>query len=353
MGFFNKRPAAKVMWPESEKGEQLMYKFPGPVSAGASLIVRANEFAVLYQYGAVKKVYTEPGQSILPVDGEVYFVSKSRFEGRFGTKQALTFHDARFDMVQLKAFGEYKAQVTDPVKFIHEIGGERGSVSPNDIAETVRDEVVMALNQALGRMKKKGMAVTHIPQKLRKIGMLTVKVGKSSFSNMGLTLNEISELYINPPKKVKDAIEEVSSISAYTDDQIKKRARLAAADAMRDAAKSGGSVSIGRIGDESNVTIKDSVVQRSNIGGGGGGGGGGSGETNIQDSVLTRTNVGGGGGGGGGGGAEVSCPNCGGAVRKGWVACPACGEKIKKGCPKCGADIQPGWVACPACGSHL
>ncbi len=349
MGLFKKGPRTEVMWPGSEKGDQLMYKFPNPVRAGMPITVRANEFAVLYQHGAVKMVYSDPGQTPLPVDGNVYFVSRSKFEGRFGTKQALTFHDQRFDMVQLKAFGEYKARITDPVKFIHEIAGDRGSMGTQDIAETVRDEVVMALNQALGKLKKRGMNVTHIPQKLRKIGALTVQVGKQSFHDLGITLEEISELYINPPKKVKEAIEEVSSISAYTDEQIQKRAKLAAADAMRDAARSGGTVAIGRIGDESNVTIKDSVVQRSNIGGGGGGGGG---ETNIQDSVLTRTNVGGGDGGGGGGG-NVACSNCGGSVQAGWVACPACGEKLKRSCPGCGADVQSGWVACPACGEKL
>ncbi|MDP6155109.1 MAG: SPFH domain-containing protein [Candidatus Thermoplasmatota archaeon] len=345
MGLFKKSGSRTVMWPENEKADQLVFKCPEAAHAGNLLVVRGNEFAVLFQYGAVKQVFSDPGQSTLPTDGNVFFVSKQKFEGKFGTKQPLTFHDARFDMVQLQAFGEYKCRVADPVKFLNEIGMDRRSLTPQDMAEIVRDEVVMALNQALGFMKKKGMAVTQIPQKLKAIGNVTVKAGKRSFEDMGMVLTEISELYINPPKKVKDAIQEVSTISAFTDEQISKRTKLAAGDAMRDAARSGGTVSIGRIGDESNVTIKDSVVQRSNIGGGGGGGA--SGETHIQDSVLTRTNVGGGGGG------AAACPNCGGSIQAGWIACPACGEKLKQSCPGCGADIQSGWVACPACGNKL
>ncbi len=349
MGLFKKSGSRTVMWPENEKADQLVFKYPEPAKAGNPLVVRGNEFAVLFQYGAVKQVISEPGQTTLASEGNVFFVSRQKFEGKFGTKQPLTFHDARFDMVQLQAFGEYKYRVTDPVKFLNEIGRDRGTLTSQDIAEIVRDEVVMALNQALGYMKKKGMAVTQIPQKLKAIGNVTVKAGKRSFEDMGMVLTEISELYINPPKKVKDAIQEVSTISAFTDEQIMKRTKLAAGDAMREAARSGGNVAIGRIGDESNVTIKDSVVQRSNIGGGGGGGSGGSGETHIQDSVLTRTNV----GGGGGGGAAEACPNCGGGIQPGWIACPGCGEKVKLSCPGCGADVQSGWVACPACGNKL
>lgn len=347
MGLFKKSGSRTVVWPENEKTGSLMFKYPEPVRAGTPLVVRGNEFAVLYQYGAVKKVFSEPGQVSLPSDGEIFYVSKQKFEGKFGTKQPLTFHDARFDMVQLQAFGEYKYRITDPVKFINEVARDKGTINTADISNTVRDEVVMALNQALGYMKsKKGMSVVQIPQNLKRIGNVTVQAGKRSFSDFGMVLTEISELYINPPKRVKDAIQEVSAISAFTDEQIMKKTKMAAAEAMTEAARSGGTVAIGKIGDESHVTIKDSVVQRSNIGGGGKGGGSG-GETNIQveDSVLTRSDVGGGGG--------ASCSNCGGNVQEGWIACPACGDKLKRTCPNCGASVQSGWVACPACGNGL
>ncbi len=346
MGYFKKGKSGPITWPPDKKADQLMFKIPGTASAGNPIIVRGNEFALLFQYGAVKKIFSEPGQSTLPSDGEIFYVSKQKFEGKFGTKQPLTFQDARFDMVQLKAFGEYKYRITDPAKFINEMAGDHSSITTKDIAETVRDEVVMALNQALGYMKsKRGMSVVQIPQNLKTIGSITVKAGKKSFSDFGMAITEISELYINPPKKVKDAIEEVSAVSAFSDEQIMKKTKLAAADAMRDAARTGGSVAIGRIGNESNVNIKDSVVQRSNIGGGGGGDGGGETNIQVQDSVLTRSKVGGGGG--------SDCPNCGGDVQDGWIACPACGNKLKHSCPNCGADTQKGWVACPACGNSL
>jgi len=347
MGLFKKSGSKIIEWSEDKKSELLMFKYPESVRAGLPLFVRGNEFAVLYHYGAVKKVYSEPGRVVLPSDGELFYVSKQKFEGKFGTKQPLTFHDSRFDMVQLQAFGEYKYRVEDPVKFINEVAGDKGSINTTDISSAVRDEVVMALNQALGYMKsKKNMSVVQIPQNLKRIGNVTVKAGKRSFSDFGMVLTEISELYINPPKRVKDAIQEVSAISAFTDEQIMKKTKMAAAEAMTEAARSGGNVAIGRIGDESHVTIKDSVVQRSNIGGGGKGGGGG-GETHIQveDSVLTRSDV--------GGGSETGCPGCGSKVQEGWVACPACGEKLKRNCPNCGANVQSGWVACPACGNKI
>ncbi len=358
MGLFKKKEVQPVLWPKEKKGNTLMFRYPGSCRAGQNVIVSGKETALLISYGAVKKVYSQPGQWPLVSDGDVIFVSTKQFEGKFGTKQPLVFNDPRFDMVHLRAFGEFKYNVSDPIAFVDEVSENNDSIDVQMIEDIVRDEIVMALNQSLGYLKSKaGMSVGQIPQNLNKIGNVTVKAGKKSFKKLGLCLSDISELYINPPPNVKKAIEEVSQVSAYTDEHIMKKTKLAVADAMRDAASSGGSVNIGRIGNEQNIntTIKDSVLQRSNIGVGGGGSGGsssGSSTTVIEDSVVQRSEI------GTTGGSEQSegtaaCHKCGSSIQSGWVACPACGTKVQNNCVNCGSDVQPGWVACPACGNKL
>ena len=51
----------------------------------------------------------------------------------------------------------------------------------------------------------------------------------------------------------------------------------------------------------------------------------------------------------------MNCPNCDGEVQPGWVACPACGEKLpqKVTCAKCEKELQSDWKACPFCGQAV
>jgi type IV pilus assembly protein PilB len=43
------------------------------------------------------------------------------------------------------------------------------------------------------------------------------------------------------------------------------------------------------------------------------------------------------------------CPQCGSAVGVDFNACPSCGKRLGGGCPYCGRALQPGWNFCPYC----
>jgi type IV pilus assembly protein PilB len=43
------------------------------------------------------------------------------------------------------------------------------------------------------------------------------------------------------------------------------------------------------------------------------------------------------------------CPGCGAAVGVDFVACPQCGKRLGSGCPHCQRALQPGWNFCPYC----
>ena len=48
----------------------------------------------------------------------------------------------------------------------------------------------------------------------------------------------------------------------------------------------------------------------------------------------------------------MNCPKCNADVQAGWVACPACSERLpqKAICGNCKKEIDPEWKACPFCG---
>ena len=43
------------------------------------------------------------------------------------------------------------------------------------------------------------------------------------------------------------------------------------------------------------------------------------------------------------------CPGCSSAVAVDFLACPNCGKRLSGGCPSCGRSLQSGWNFCPYC----
>jgi type IV pilus assembly protein PilB len=47
--------------------------------------------------------------------------------------------------------------------------------------------------------------------------------------------------------------------------------------------------------------------------------------------------------------AQLACPGCGVNVSPDFAACPACGHRVGGGCPHCNRPLQSGWKFCPYC----
>src|SRR5438309_1287452 len=136
-----------IAWDDQFKRQNIMWKVPRNVRMNDNVVVREDEIAVFYRDGKVLAYLDRPdryaltsqnapilGRLIQALSGvvqqaEVYYLQKRIFDGKFGTQDAFLFQDPDFDMVQLRAFGDFRYRLKDPETFINQFVGTFGGAS--------------------------------------------------------------------------------------------------------------------------------------------------------------------------------------------------------------------------------
>ena len=99
-------------------------------------MVYEDEFAVFFRDGKAMHVFDQPGRFALTTQnvpilrtlgpaitgvkqlGEMYYLQRREFRGKFGTPEPLTFADKDFGMVRLRIFGKFSYKIIEPMIFI-------------------------------------------------------------------------------------------------------------------------------------------------------------------------------------------------------------------------------------------
>ena len=252
-----------------ESGNSMAYRFPqeggeAEIKWGAQLTVRESQAAVFFKSGKAYDVF-KAGQHTIqtmnipivmkaitsivfgptsPFRAEVVFCNMKLFRDlKWGTQEPIAFHDAKLEMVRLRAFGMYSCKIKDPVAFVNNIVGTEGLFTVDEISSYLRSIVVARLTDVLGESVT---TVFDLPKKYDEIAALATERLKADFEKNGLELVNFFVTNINVPEEIAKMMDEKSGMNAIGD--MNKYMQFKAAQAMEAAAKNEGGAAGGAMG---------------------------------------------------------------------------------------------------------
>jgi len=351
MAFFR----LNIEWTD-ESSNTLVYKYPfknsgREVNDRSSLTVRESQMAVFVYKGQICDVFA-PGFYKLdtniypiltklaawtygfetPITLDVYFINTKQFTGnKWGTQNPIMMRDADFGNIRVRGFGQFAFKVDDCGAFLKELFGTNSSFTTEDIVDHLKALVVSTLTDALGESNVSALDLAGNTLEFQS----TVKESvQSSFKEIGLMLTKFIIENMSVPEEVEKALDERSKLGILGD-KTDVMMKIAAAEAMKDAAKNegmggafmGAGVGMGAgWGMGQMVTEAFKPNQNAN-------------QAPAQQPVK----------------ASGVCPNCGEALTPNAKFCPGCGNKIerKRFCSECGSEVSATAKFCPECGSKI
>jgi len=333
-----------IVWEDQFKEGSALWKAPRNIRLNDNIVVREDEIAVFYRDGKVLTYFDQPNRYALtsinaPVVGkllkfftgvqqqaEVYYVPKRYLDGKFGSAQPYQFTDPTFGVVNLKLYGEYRWKISSPELFINQFVGTFGAESSDDVEARMKEQLVILVYNALGKMKQGGLKVTDLAANLLNIEQEVLAAAPDNLGQYGVEINKISGLSVSLPEEVQQAIDTRSKMSVLGVNYMQYQTGQAIEDAAKNP--SGGAGVFAGLG--------------AGLGAGAAIGG------QMGQGMMQ--------------GQSKSCTNCGALIPLNTKFCPNCGasQVVAAGpgsggkfCPNCGAAVGADHKFCPNCGSKL
>ncbi|MBN2156917.1 MAG: SPFH domain-containing protein [Candidatus Lokiarchaeota archaeon] len=342
--------AQVVEWDNAKPGD-IVYRYPDDrLRWGSFAIVAENQWAIFYKDGKALDLLP-PGRKMfktmdLPLLGrviklfvgdifqaEVIFVSKSKFDGKFGGRTQTQ------ELAPLMYHGQYWFKVIDPRLFVTEICGNNNIFTTEAVNNYIRgyfNENVMTLLS--------GHTLRQVYGELKKTSAEVTEELKNAFEKIGLELDDVKFVKIDTEEKYRDRLfyMQTGGVGAGT---------VLASETQKDVAKeigksTGGAgtafVMTGGLKTEGIATAggdymtcvhcgtqnKAGVKFCSNCG-----------KEPVAPPVPKPTGEGG------------TCKNCGDPLDPGQKFCEKCGAAASVDvCKKCGDPLDPGQKFCEMCG---
>lgn len=221
-----------VEWQDSST-DTLIWRFPryqSEIKMGAKLTVRESQVAVFLNEGKIADVFT-PGMYSLqtqnmpifstlkgwkygfnsPFKADIFFVSARQFiDQKWGTKNPITLEDQRFGMIEIRAFGTFAFQISDPKLFVQQIAGTNSNFSTEDIGGQLRSLIVTKFSDAVG---EGNIAIEKFAANLEELSELGQNKLNADFQSYGLRITRFLIENVSMPDELKKEIFEYSRLN--------------------------------------------------------------------------------------------------------------------------------------------
>jgi len=337
-----------VAWNDADKQGNVMWKVPRLIRLNDNIVVREDEIAVFYRDGKVLTYFDQPNRYALtdfnaPVVGkllksftgvqqqaEVYYLQKRFMDGKFGSTQPYQFTDPTFGIVNLRIFGEYRWRVSGAENFINQFVGTFSLETSEEVEARLREQMVILIYNALGKMKGQGLKVTDLAANLMNIEQVVLSTSTDSFGQYGVEINKLSGLTVSLPEEVQKAIDTRSQMGVLGVNYMQYQAGQAVVDAASNPSGGGNMAGLG-------------------VGLGAGVGLGGAMGSQFAQGMYQQP--------------TKSCVKCGSIIPAANTFCPNCGasqavaqsapqtQQATNVCAKCGTAFAANAKFCPNCGA--
>jgi len=286
-------------------------------------------------------------------DQRVYFVNTRLIKGnKFGTSTPIPFRDSEFGMtVDIRCYGEYVMEITDPLAFYHSYGGniEEDYVIDDSFKDTFLADFLQALNPALAKVAMQKISYDMLPGAVPQISAAVKECLQDTWGSQGINVERVSIASATPTDESAEMIKAAQGDRLYAMNPAMQgaRANAAASEAIKTAAGNEAGAMTGFMG--VGMLNQGGAMFGANMS-----------EQSQSQNTMTEMNV----VGGGVSSPEpkeekvegVNCPNCGNVITGKF--CTECGTKKpeapqEKFCTNCGTKANPNAKFCIECGSQL
>jgi membrane protease subunit (stomatin/prohibitin family) len=267
-----------------------------------------------------------PFGSKSPFRADVYYVSLHQHTDlKWGTPQPIPMRDSQFGMARIRAFGTYIVQVAEPRKLLTAVVGTRGRYTVQDVEEQLRSSIIARVADVIGQwMRERKLSVVDLATEYDELSAAAHAALKPDFAGLGL---ELTRFYINTitiPEELERRLDQAGGVAAMGG--LDGYTRFKAAEALEDAAKSGGGSLAG-----AGVGLGAGVALGSVMGN--------ALAPSFQPAPAQQAK---------------HCPKCGTALVPNAKFCNECGTSLRPAaCPKCGNATQASAKFCIECGTSL
>ncbi len=362
------------------------------ITNGSKIVVGEDQFLIVVSDGKIVDFTAEPGQytfdqgtepsmfyggfgkgliesfkkfgerfttgGIAPHDQRVYFINTRLIKGnKFGTTTPIPFRDSEFGItVDIRCYGEYVMEITDPLAFYHSYGGniEEDYVIDESFKDTFLADFLQALQPALAKVAMQRISYDMLPGAVTEISAAVKECLQDTWGSQGINVERVSIASATPTEESAEMIKSAQGDRLYAMNPAMQgaRANAAASEALVGAANNEAGAMTGFMGmgmlnqggamfgaNMSAQAQNNQPMDTMNVFGGG-----------VETPVVEEPKV------------EdikpegVACPNCGNMIISNF--CTECGTKKpeepkEKFCTNCGEKADLNAKFCMNCGTKL